>query len=71
VAICRADEGDPAEIDAAVQAMRQRRPYVPVFVLAPGHDDRGLDEWAEWLHGQLRVRTGDGERPRGARVADI
>ncbi len=70
VAICRADEGDPAEIDAAVRAMRTRRPYVPVFVLAPGHDDRGLQEWAEWLRGQVRVRTGDRERPRAARVAN-
>jgi hypothetical protein len=68
VAVCRADEGDPAAIEAAVRAMRERRPYVPVFVLAPGHDDRGLREWAEWLEGQVRVRTGTGERPRGARV---
>jgi hypothetical protein len=70
VAICRADEGEPAEIDAAVRAMRERRPNLPVFVLAPGHDDRGLEEWAEWLHGQLRGRTGGRERPRATRVAN-
>jgi CBS domain-containing protein len=69
VAICRADEGDATEIEAAVGAMRRRRPYVPVFVLAPGHDDRGLREWADWLEGQVRVRTGTGDRPRGARIA--
>jgi Ni2+-binding GTPase involved in maturation of urease and hydrogenase len=66
VAICRADEADPAAIDAAVAGMRRRRPHVPVFVLAPGHDDRGLREWAEWLEGQVRVRTGGGSRHRTA-----
>ena len=69
VAICHADQADPAAIDAAVAAMRQRRPHVPVFVLAPGHDDRGLHEWAQWLEGQLRVRVGDRDRSRGARAA--
>jgi Ni2+-binding GTPase involved in maturation of urease and hydrogenase len=68
VAICRADQADPAAIDAAVAAMRERRPHVPVFVLAPGHDDRGLHEWAAWLEGQVRVRTGDRGHPRGPRT---
>lgn len=69
VAVCRADQGDPVAVQTAVHAMRERRPYVPVFVLAPGHDDRGLHEWAAWLEGQVRVRTGDGHRPRAARTA--
>jgi Ni2+-binding GTPase involved in maturation of urease and hydrogenase len=69
VAICRADQADRAAIDAAVADLRARRPHVPVFVLAPGHDDRGLDEWATWLEGQVRVRTGDAGGQRTARPA--
>jgi len=69
VAICRADQADPLAVDAAVAAIRARRPHVPVFVLAPGHDDRGLRGWAEWLEGQVRVRTGDRGRQRAARAA--
>ena len=61
-AICHADEGDPAAIEAAVRALRERRPHLPVFVLAPGHDDRGLHEWAAWLEGQAT----SGRRPRDA-----
>jgi Ni2+-binding GTPase involved in maturation of urease and hydrogenase len=57
VVICRADQGDPVAIQAAGQAMRERRPYVPVFVLAPGHDDRGLHEWAAWLEGRMRTEA--------------
>jgi Ni2+-binding GTPase involved in maturation of urease and hydrogenase len=68
IAVCRADQGDPVAIQTAVHAMRERRPYVPVFVLAPGHDDRGLHEWAAWLEGQVRVRIGDHGRAPAART---
>ena len=64
VAICRADQGDQSEIHAAVTAMRERRPYVPVFVLAPGHDDRGLPEWTDWLEGKVRERSDQASRPK-------
>lgn len=67
VAICRADQADPAAVRAAAAALRERRPDVPVFVLAAGHDDRGLHEWAAWLTAHVDARTGDGPRPRAAR----
>jgi CBS domain-containing protein len=69
VVICRADQGDSVAIQTAVQAMRERRPHVPVFVLAPGHDDRGMHEWATWLEGQVHARIGERGRPPAARVA--
>lgn len=65
VAICRADQGDPAEIQDAVTALRERCPYLPVFVLAPGHDDRGMREWSDWLEGEVRERS---EKARGAKA---
>jgi CBS domain-containing protein/Ni2+-binding GTPase involved in maturation of urease and hydrogenase len=69
VAICRADQAEPLAVDAAVAAIRERHPGLPVFVLAAGHDDRGLHDWAAWLTGQVGARAGGGPRPRGARAA--
>lgn len=45
-------EDQPARIDA----VRARFPAIPVFPVAAGHDDRGLDAWARWLEGQVLSR---------------
>ncbi|HEX2503197.1 MAG TPA: CBS domain-containing protein [Miltoncostaeaceae bacterium] len=47
-------EDRPARIDA----VRARFPGIPVFPVAAGHDDRGLDAWARWLEGQVLSRRG-------------
>jgi Ni2+-binding GTPase involved in maturation of urease and hydrogenase len=56
VVACRADEVDAASLDFAVTEFRERCPGLPVFALAPCHDDRGLAEWARWLEGEVHRR---------------
>jgi CBS domain-containing protein len=61
IVLTRLDEA-PGGLDvAAVRAgLRDRSPHVPVFAVAAGADDRGLEEWRDWLLGQVL--------PRGHRV---
>lgn len=56
VVACRADQVNPAVLDAALTELRLRCPSLRVFALAPGHDDRGLDDWARWLEGEVHRR---------------
>jgi Ni2+-binding GTPase involved in maturation of urease and hydrogenase len=53
-------KADEVEADVAVRldAVRDRFPRVPVFAVAAGHDDRGLDAWAGWMEGQVLSRRG-------------
>ena len=57
--IARADDADPAAVTAAAEAIR--RPDRPVFVVAAGHDDRGLGEWIAWL--QRSIATPSPQAP--------
>lgn len=41
-----------------LDAVRGRFPAIPVFPVAAGHDDRGLDAWARWIEGQVLSRRG-------------
>jgi hypothetical protein len=41
-----------------LDAVRERFPDVPVFPVAAGHDDRGLDAWARWIEAQVLSRRG-------------
>lgn len=45
-------------IDEKEESARARsaNPELPVFFLAPGHDDRGLDEWRSWVEEQVLHR---------------
>ena len=58
VVACRADQVDAASLDFAVADLRRRCPRLRIFALAPGHDDRGLTEWARWLEGEVHRRRG-------------
>lgn len=58
VVVTRADEADAGATERALEDLRARRPGVEVFVTAAGHDDRGLEAWARWLHGQVLRRRG-------------
>lgn len=46
------DEDRPARLDA----VRDRFPGIPVFPVAAGRDDRGLDAWARWVEAQVLSR---------------
>jgi CBS domain-containing protein len=41
-----------------LDAVRERFPDVPVFPVAAGHDDRGLDAWVHWIEAQVLSRRG-------------
>jgi Ni2+-binding GTPase involved in maturation of urease and hydrogenase len=51
---------DEVTEDLAVRldAVRDRFPQVPIFPVAAGHDDRGLDAWARWVEAQVLRRRG-------------
>jgi Ni2+-binding GTPase involved in maturation of urease and hydrogenase len=55
--VTRVDEvaEDPA---TRVDAVRERVAGIPVFPVAAGHDDRGLDAWARWVEAQVLSRRG-------------
>jgi Ni2+-binding GTPase involved in maturation of urease and hydrogenase len=44
------------DLGAETGRVRAANPELAVFCLAPGHDDRGLDEWRTWLEGQVLQR---------------
>jgi Ni2+-binding GTPase involved in maturation of urease and hydrogenase len=46
------------DLDAETERLRGANPGLPVFGLAPGHDDRGLDAWLAWVEGQVLPRRG-------------
>lgn len=48
--------GPGSDMDAEVARLRSANAELPVFLLAPGHDDRGLDEWRAWVEGQVLHR---------------
>jgi CBS domain-containing protein len=51
IVITRVDEVSedrPARLDA----VRERFAGIPIFPVAAGHDDRGLDAWARWVEAQ-------------------
>lgn len=58
VVVTRADEADPDVTGRALEDLRDRCPGTEAFVTAAGHDDRGLEAWARWLHGQVLRRRG-------------
>jgi Ni2+-binding GTPase involved in maturation of urease and hydrogenase len=51
---------DEVTTDLALRldAVRERFQHVPVFAVAAGHDDRGLDAWARWMEAQVLSRRG-------------
>jgi Ni2+-binding GTPase involved in maturation of urease and hydrogenase len=51
---------DEVTEDCAVRldAVRERFPQIPIFPVAAGHDDRGLDAWARWVEAQVLGRRG-------------
>ena len=46
------------DVALRLDAVRERFPHVPVFAVAAGHDDRGLDAWARWVEAQCLSRRG-------------
>jgi Ni2+-binding GTPase involved in maturation of urease and hydrogenase len=58
VVASRADEADPASLEAELADLRRRCPAIRVFAVAAGHDDRGMRVWARWLEGEVRRRHG-------------
>jgi CBS domain-containing protein len=47
-----------ADVALRLDEARERFPHVPVFAVAAGHDDRGLDAWARWVEAQVLSRRG-------------
>jgi len=48
--------GHDLDTDAEGERLRGANPGLPVFWLAPGHDDRGLEPWRAWVEGQVLQR---------------
>jgi CBS domain-containing protein len=46
------------DLAVRLEAVCERFPHVPVFAVAAGHDDRGLDAWARWVEAQVLSRRG-------------
>jgi CBS domain-containing protein len=46
------------DISLRIGAVRERFPSIPVFPVAAGHDDRGLDAWARWVEMQVLSHHG-------------
>jgi Ni2+-binding GTPase involved in maturation of urease and hydrogenase len=46
------------DLDAETERLRGANPGLPVFGLAPGHDDRGLGAWRAWVEGQVLPHRG-------------
>jgi Ni2+-binding GTPase involved in maturation of urease and hydrogenase len=44
--------------DVRLDAIRERFARIPVFPVAAGHDDRGLDAWVRWIEAQVLSRRG-------------
>lgn len=55
--VTRIDEAG-GDLAVRLDAIRARFPGLPVFPVAPGHDDRGLDAWAHWVEAQVLSRRG-------------
>lgn len=57
VVVTRLDEAPQGfDLDEVRARLRRRSPHVPVFGVAAGHDDRGLDAWRRWLDGRVLSR---------------
>jgi Ni2+-binding GTPase involved in maturation of urease and hydrogenase len=57
IVLTHAEEADGGAA-TAIAACGERFPGVPVFVVGPGADDGGLDEWARWVARQVMRRRG-------------
>lgn len=58
VAVTRLDEaGEGFDLEAETVRLRAAAPGLPVFGMAPGHDDRGLEAWRAWVEEQVLPRS--------------
>jgi CBS domain-containing protein len=58
VVVTRMDEApDGFDLGAETARLRTGVPTLPVFGLAPGHDDRGLESWRAWVEEQVLPRA--------------
>jgi Ni2+-binding GTPase involved in maturation of urease and hydrogenase len=58
VVVTQADTASLHEAQKAVEALDERCPGLAIFVVAAGHDDRGLDEWVRWIGRHVMRRRG-------------
>jgi len=56
--VTRCDEMQAPQLEALAEGLRERLHGVEVFGVAAGHDDRGLEDWARWVEGQVLSRRG-------------
>jgi CBS domain-containing protein len=57
VVVTRADEAPDVDTAAAAARLRGTSPDLAVFTTAAGADDRGMDEWRDWLLGRVLSRA--------------
>ena len=58
IVVTQADAASAGDVAAAADACRARVPGIPVFAIAHGAGDRGLDDWAAWVERAVRRRRG-------------
>jgi CBS domain-containing protein len=58
IVVTQADAASAADVDGAAYACRSRFPGIPVFAVAHGAGDPGMDDWVAWVQRAVQRRRG-------------